>query len=277
MSQFQPYTINVIEQGPNGEPNQRPTLFFVHGGGMGAWVWSEHFLPYFAGHGYHVAALDLRGHGASAGRADLARFRLDDYVDDVVVAATRLAMREDGRAPVLIGHSLGGAIVQRILDQGVFATRAAALLAPIPRGEGWALATQAAIQVFGRDRMTRMRQTRNSALLYETAELARTAFFAPDMPAEQARAYWERLQPESWLDGDLERFARVLPQPVAPPLLVLAGQLDRPFPPEAAKRTANYYQATFEVIEGVAHDMMLDVQWERAADSLRAWLERAGG
>src|SRR5207237_10428375 len=35
------------------ESNARPTpLLFVHGAWHDAWCWAEHFLPYFAQHGY---------------------------------------------------------------------------------------------------------------------------------------------------------------------------------------------------------------------------------
>jgi alpha-beta hydrolase superfamily lysophospholipase len=60
--------------------------------------------------GFAVYALDLRGHGRSAGaRVTVAHF--DEYVDDVA-RLVELAQQEQPGAPVFVfGHSMGGAIV----------------------------------------------------------------------------------------------------------------------------------------------------------------------
>ncbi|MDT2006493.1 lysophospholipase [Rhodococcus opacus] len=67
--------------------------------------------------------LSFRGHGGSEG--SVAGARLRDYVADTVRAATSIA---DGKG-VLIGHSLGGLIVQHALP--VIKPAAAVLLASI--------------------------------------------------------------------------------------------------------------------------------------------------
>jgi len=56
--------LEIIKEEPAS--NARPTpILFVHGMCHAAWCWGEHFLPYFAGHGYMSHALSLRGHGSS--------------------------------------------------------------------------------------------------------------------------------------------------------------------------------------------------------------------
>jgi len=59
--------------------------------------------------------------------ADLPRLRLKDYVDDIAALADRLTA-ETGQAPVLFGHSMGGLIVQKLLERGV--GRAGVLITP---------------------------------------------------------------------------------------------------------------------------------------------------
>ncbi len=60
--------------------------------------------------GYAVYAMDLRGHGRSAGqRATIRRF--DDYLDDVELLLARVARRQPGKPLFVFGHSMGGAIV----------------------------------------------------------------------------------------------------------------------------------------------------------------------
>jgi hypothetical protein len=235
-------------------------------------VWTEHFIPYFARNGYHCFALDLRGHGESEGRDDLPRFRLDDFAGDVANVATEMVLR-DLPAPVLIGHSLGGGIIERHIDQRTLNMPAGVLLAPFPRGDGWRLATNAAIKTFGFSRMARILFTHDTSLMYESPEVARRAFFAADTPEEVTRAYWERLQPESWMSGDVGRFAGSAPLANSDiPLLFVSGAEDKVFPPAAIKRTAEAYGGDFVEVEGVAHEMMLDARWERAAEAILGWL-----
>ena len=86
-------------------------VVFVHGAWHGEWCWSEQFLPYFAEHGYPAHAFDLRGHGQSDGATTLRRNRIADYVADLKSVVDGL-----GGSPVLIGHSMGGVVVQKYLE-----------------------------------------------------------------------------------------------------------------------------------------------------------------
>jgi pimeloyl-ACP methyl ester carboxylesterase len=266
------YRLHISEETPATPDPARPPLLFIHGAGHGSWMWTEHFLPYFVGNGYHCVALDLRGHGESEGREDLMRFRLDDFAGDVANVATELVLR-DLPAPVLIGHALGGGIIERHIDQRTLAMPAAILLAPYPRGDGWRLATNAAVRAFGFSRMARVRLTHDTGLMYEDYDVARRALFAADTPDEITRAYWARLQPESWMSGDTGRFAGSAPlaNPDIPALFV-SGAEDQVFPPAAIKRTAEAYGGDFVEVEGVAHEMTLDTRWEHAAEAVLGWL-----
>jgi pimeloyl-ACP methyl ester carboxylesterase len=116
--------LELIE--PESSAAQRPTpLLFVHGAWHGAWCWQEYFLPYFSRAGFAVYALSLRGHGRSAGRDRLRWARVNDYMRDVESIVGRLPSH-----PVLIGHSMGGAVVQKYLER--HAAPGGVLLASVP-------------------------------------------------------------------------------------------------------------------------------------------------
>jgi pimeloyl-ACP methyl ester carboxylesterase len=96
----------IAKYPPNGtRPNP---LLFVHGALHGAWCWNVHFLDYFARHGFASHAVNLRGHGNSEGREKLRWIRIADYVNDLADAVQKLPS-----PPVLIGHSLGGFVIQK--------------------------------------------------------------------------------------------------------------------------------------------------------------------
>jgi len=79
-------------------------LVLVHGGGANA-HWFDWVGPLFAQY-CRVLALDLRGHGDSSA-AEPPVYTYDAYIEDIhaLVAAENL------KAPVLLGHSMGGMLV----------------------------------------------------------------------------------------------------------------------------------------------------------------------
>jgi pimeloyl-ACP methyl ester carboxylesterase len=92
-----------LEIGRGGFDPARPSLLMVHGsGGRGAG-----WLPQLSGlREVNVAALDLPGHGATPGPGFS---RVEDYAAWVAEFIAAGPIR-----PVLMGHSLGGAIAQMV-------------------------------------------------------------------------------------------------------------------------------------------------------------------
>ena len=78
---------------------KRPTVLFVHGAANDHGVFALQ-SRYFAWHGMNAVALDLPGHGRSAGEAPASVEALADWLHDVV---DTLGARETS----LVGHSLG--------------------------------------------------------------------------------------------------------------------------------------------------------------------------
>ena len=194
---------------PNGT---HPTpLLFIHGSMHGAWCWDVHFLDYFAEHGFAAHAVNLRGHGNSEGRETLRWTRIADFVDDVANAAAQLPS-----PPILIGHSMGGFIIQKYLEE--HASPGAVLLSsPSPTGF-----LPTALRIARRHPLNfaKVNLTLNLFSLVETPDLAREAFFSKDLPEDLLREYWEQMQEESYR-AFLDMVALDLPKPakVKTPLL----------------------------------------------------------
>jgi pimeloyl-ACP methyl ester carboxylesterase len=149
---------------------QPSPILFVHGAWHAAWCW-ENFLPYFADRGYAAYAVSLRGHGASAGREGIRwHSAAQDYVADVAQVIQTLP-----QPPILVGHSMGGYVVQKYLETQQAA--AGVLLASVPVSGLCGFAVR-----FGwRHPWTFLKSQLwlNPWLLIETAELAQEAFFHP--------------------------------------------------------------------------------------------------
>jgi pimeloyl-ACP methyl ester carboxylesterase len=256
--------LEIISRYPSGKAHATP-LLFVHGAWHAAWCWDVHFLDYFARHGYAAHALSLRGHGGSEGREGLRWMRIADYVADVAQAASQLPS-----PPVLIGHSMGGFIVQKYLEQ--HSAPAVVLLASVPP-EGVIATTLRAARlhplIFAKANLTL-----SLAPLLATPRLAREFLFSKDLPEDEVLSHWKRLQDESYLAW-LDMLAFSLPRPgtAKPPMLVLGGANDIALKPREIKTTARAYTAPYEMIDGVGHDMMLDTRWQTVAERIQAWLQ----
>ena len=83
-----------------GDP-ARPTIVMLHGGGQNRFSW-KNTGQILAGHGFHVIALDARGHGDSD-RAPDAEYTVDAFACDAASVLNHI-----GRPVVLIGASMGG-------------------------------------------------------------------------------------------------------------------------------------------------------------------------
>lgn len=91
---------------PDGE--LRATIVLVHG-------INEHSGRYarladdLCRHGYAIHAMDLRGHGRSAGRRIWIR-KFEEFLGDVELLLNRAAAEQPDKPLFLFGHSMGGAI-----------------------------------------------------------------------------------------------------------------------------------------------------------------------
>jgi pimeloyl-ACP methyl ester carboxylesterase len=252
----------------NPESAKPTPVVFVHGAWHGAWCWEEHFLAYFADHGYECHAFSFRNHGGSESPRSLRTTRIDHYVED-------LASVVDGldAPPLLVGHSMGGLVVQRYLEQRTLP--GAVLLAPVPVGG----ALRATFRVAARHPVAfaKVQLTLRLWPIVETPDLARDAFFADDMAAADVERQWSRLQDESYFAyTDMIAFRRPRPGRVATPVLIVGGEADTLFSPAEMQKTAGAYGTTAVMIPDAAHDLMLDGRWQEAADAMLDWFAGLG-
>eukprot|EP00667_Euglena_gracilis_P027941 EG_transcript_35101 len=114
--------IRYIAMGPppRNTPRAQPFVLFVHGTFHGAWCWAEHWQPWLARQGVASVALNLRGTAGAplplVSDDDMTPIKLSDCVQDVVEAAHLLTARFR-RPAVLAGHSLGGLVALKALEQ----------------------------------------------------------------------------------------------------------------------------------------------------------------
>jgi pimeloyl-ACP methyl ester carboxylesterase len=258
--------LEVVARESNTTGSRTP-LLFVHGSCHGAWCWAEHFLDYFAAHGYDSYALSLRGHGESDGADTVQWASVRDYVADVAQVAGGLP-----RPPVLIGHSLGGLVVQKYLEK--YEAPAGVLLASSPAGGMF----RRGLTLF-RQRpwlFTRTFLKLDVRTVYGTPALVREMLFSADIENAKLERYAGLVSKESFRAFLEMMFYLPKPRKVKSPMLVLGAANDTIVPPRAVRSTGRAYQSTAKIFPGMAHDMMLEDGWEEVAAYIRLWLEAKG-
>ena len=91
-------------------PESAPVLILVHGWGLESGIWWE--ARRMLSQRYEVVVFDLAGLGRSRGPSDK-RYTLDRYADHLM----QLVRRASPRKVVLVGHSIGGMILQQFCER----------------------------------------------------------------------------------------------------------------------------------------------------------------
>ena len=257
--------LEIIEASPPKGGGARP-LLFVHGAFAGAWCWSEHFLPYFAKQGFRACAVSLSGHGGSPGRERLDRLSISDYVNDLEQAVSTI-----GGDPILVGHSMGGFVVQKYLERAT--APGVVLMASVPPQGLLSASITLAFSNPGLFADVNSMMHRGRASL----ESLQHALFGSPVAADKLLAYYRQMQPESqramWdmTFFDLPRLRRER----CPTMLVLGAERDILVPPAEVEQAARAYGTEAEIFLGMGHVMMLEADWQKVADRIIEWV-RAG-
>lgn len=263
----------VADQG--GPADGRPVLL-LHGGGQTRRSWGAAARA-LAARGYHVTALDLRGHGDSAWAPD-GSYALDAFADDL-----RAVIAELARPPVLVGASLGGLASLLALGEAPVAPAAALVLVDIVP---W-------IEARGGEHVVGF--MRGTASGFDTLEAAAEAVagYLPHRPRpqrldglsrnlrqrEDGRWYWhwdpDFVRPqEGWSLESINDRLSAAARAVTVPLMLLHGTRSEIVSAEGAARLRAMLPAAEVVPIAGAHHMVAGDDNDAFLDAVIAFLDR---
>jgi pimeloyl-ACP methyl ester carboxylesterase len=260
---------------PTGTP-----VVFIHGLWLHATSWNP-WLDLFREAGYQPVAPGWPGDGATVEESRANPDAIADHgIDDVVEHYTKIIATLDAK-PVLVGHSFGGMIAQKLLGRDL-ATAAVAIDAaqikgvlPLPLS-----ALRATLPVFknpgNKHRAVSLTAEQfrfafgNAISEQESDELfARWAMPAPGKPLFEAAA--ANFDPHSPAAVDTANSSRG-------PLLLMMGGKDHTVPEAVTRATLKQYrhsEAVTEIMEfpDRAHSLTIDSGWRTVADAALSWLD----
>lgn len=250
--------------GPRSSDDDQPTIVFVHGAWHGAWCWDE-WSAAARSSGYPTATLSLPAHDRP-GSARRIWPTMRSYLRHVRTVVESI----DGPV-VVVGHSMGGYVAQRLLEEPPGNVVGTVLVASVPR-RGVA---GAVVRLLRRSPGATLRAllTLDLYQVCATEALARSAFFSPSTPAGVVAASQARLQNESYLVFPSMMLRWTRPAPAGFPVMVLAAEGDGVFSVRSQRRLAKTHGTTLQLVPG-GHDVMLDITADGAVHLVLDWVRR---
>jgi pimeloyl-ACP methyl ester carboxylesterase len=192
-----------------------------------------------------------------------------DYVTDVDSVAASLPTK-----PVVIGHSMGGLVVQKYLEK--HSAPAGVLLASIPVSG----ASRGLLRIMARHPLRSARATLTGKSLHalNTPQATRENFYSASTPESDIERYTALLDEEyhGRKTFDLTMLNLPRPQRVTTPLLVLGAESDAVFSQDEIRKTARAYGTEAEFFPNMGHNMMLEPEWQAVAERIDGWLATQG-
>ncbi len=221
------------------------TVLMIHGYGCAGSCWDP-VAERLTAEGYRVETPTIRAdqRKVAAPGAGLAGLSLADYVADMSALAASLA-KQDGEAPIVFGHSMGGLIAQKLAEAGLVS--GAVLFSPASPADARGKPKLSPVFAFLNAVLMSKPETR-------TVKQWKTGFKLCVMnavPASRHDTLYARMVYDSgrvlanlaWPDKDPSKTAHVDVDKVTVPILVVAGALDRTTPVDDMRLVGQKYSA----------------------------------
>ena len=242
-------------------PNGNPPVLLIHGMFGGEWYW-EKYQAFLGQRGYESHAMNLRGHHGSRPVRDIGKVSLGDYVADALEVTAAL------KNPIVIGHSMGGLIAQKVAETGK--CRATVLIASAPPRwiplASWLLLRKQVKYARALIMSEALMPDRNDVddLMFNRTPLPDRDQFFPLLVAESGHAALQ-LSVGAIAVHELR---------VTAPVMVMTGLDDQFIVPRVARALARKYRAPLHEYKNFAHHLMTEPGWEGPCADVVEWMDR---
>jgi pimeloyl-ACP methyl ester carboxylesterase len=247
----------------NAKLKQKKPILFLHGAYCDSWVWKEYFLEYFSEQGYDCYTLDFK--------AEDTLFTMNPTTLNTYVSQVLNAINQIGEVPIIVAHSMGAAVMQKLYKSRKLDFPAWILMTPAPARNMHEASQE---MLFKNPHLfSQMYLLQMLGSSFVDPSLAKHALFSDDFSEEQAKSYLPHIKnmPNSLIfdvmtlnisDDDLK---------VDFPVLVQAAKGDRLLSSNNIKTVETTFNTTAKYYES-GHALMLDKSWKEVADDIHEFL-----
>lgn len=251
--------VEYLFQSP--EVASKAPIILVHGAYNNGFVWRYNFMPYFAQKGHPVYAIHLKNQRKVASPLTLFSYSLKAYVRRL-----RVLVELVGENPILVGHSMGGLVVQKYLSNYPDTSRLACLLASLP--------------VYGM-RNTIWGMIKEPLMLLNYTVLTLFPGIVNYGPAPRGLLSKREISPDNlrqFTDSIQRESAIALSNCLVPniqinkvqktKLLIYGASLDNLALESDVEKMAEIYGVKAKIYSDAAHFLMMEPEWQEIADAI---------
>lgn len=276
ITEHETYSVrHVIEDGierisyvPKNHRYETP-IMFQHGMWHGAWCW-QYWQELFAEWGWETHAISLPGHAGSPEQKIIGDCTLDYYLSFLQQEMDRFES-----PPILIGHSMGGALTQWYLKYVTDDLPAVVLVASAPSHETFATGSLTWLKLdpmgmflswmsADADPFVRTPETAAAKLISEGAIIPADELYR-QLGSESVLILFQH-NPPFWKPK----------HPIKAPMLITIGDKDAIINIRSLRQSADFYGADYHLVPNTAHNMMIEASYQDTAKRIHDWLVEKG-
>ena len=259
--------------------SHRPPIMFVHGAWLSARSW-DNFSEFFQARGYETSAPEWPRKQGDVEELRESADEIEGLGLTEIVDHYEGEVQSLGEAPILIGHSFGGLIVELLLDRGL--GRAGVAMSPAPP-KGILVLPFSSLKAAS---PALAHPSRWHGVVPLTLEEFTYGFVNTFTPEAAAEAYERYAVPETGQIFYEAGFANFHLHPSTEvhfksreraPLLIVGADKDNTVPASLAKKQFDKYekseaQTDYVEFDGRPHLMMAADGWEEIARKIEGWI-----
>ena len=290
----------IAEKENNNNNNETTALVFLHGSYHASWCYEEFFFEYFGKAGVDAFAMDFRGQGESGlpikeenGRRvkedEKVAGTVERHAMDVREYVARIRERKTYKKVYVVGHSFGGLIAQKVFAEDVAEDGGGdgnidgmILLASVPpTGNGEMVKRFLKTDLWKSLKITYAFIAKQFGT---DSKSCRECFFSEEVGEEDVKKYMRLINDSSKARLlDLRKLNEELPiadksggkKKGKEKVLVIGGRDDYVVDATGVRETAEFWQTEAILIDGLAHDVMLDAKWQTVAERMMQFISHS--
>lgn len=249
-------------------------IVLIHGTNAGPWTMAN-FADFFVERGFVCHCPAYRHHDPSPSPEDAALIKglsIADYVEDIASFVSTLGTR-----PILVGHSLGGVVAQKLAARGM-----ASAIVLLNGSVNWGVLPTTDQERELAKMLISAGAFWEETLLPDFETMSR--FGLNKLAAAEQQSVFDRLGPESgrvmfelflWM-FDCHQTTKIDYDAVTCPVLMVSGTDDLAIPPSTSRQIAERHgeRATFHVAPGYGHYLTLEPAWSEIAEVCANWIDQ---